>query len=74
MPGRKRDGKKLLFFGVVCVCVALAAYAWCYFQGSCRGQCVAVGYVVSQTCVILAAKIFLAMALAGGVVYVFDRR
>lgn len=54
--------------------IALGVYMWCFSQGSCTGECVAVGYVVAQTCLGLALKTLAALLLATGAAFFLTRK
>ena len=54
--------------------IALGVYIWCFSQGSCTGECVAVGYVVAQTCLGLALKTLVSLLLATGVAFFLTRK
>jgi hypothetical protein len=49
------------------VLVALLVYVWCLAQGTCSGECIAVGYSVTKTCIFTALKVFVGLFLAMGV-------
>jgi uncharacterized membrane protein YciS (DUF1049 family) len=54
--------------------IALAVYGWCVFQGACSGDCVAVGYVVAETCFGLAAKTLVALFITTGVALILVKK
>lgn len=72
----KSLGRRKIFIGALVgeFVVAFLVYAWCLTQGSCVGECVAVGYVVAQTCLGLALKTLAALLLATGVAFVLTRK
>ncbi len=72
----KKSGRRKVFIGVLVAefLVVLGVYAWCITQGSCAGECVAVGYVVAQTCLGLALKTLVALLLATGAAFLLTRK
>lgn len=72
----KKPGRRKVFIGALVAefLVVLGVYAWCITQGSCAGECVAVGYVVAQTCLGLALKTLVAFLLATGAAFLLTRK
>ena len=63
MPQSSKHRKILLVLGLVPI-VSIGAYFWCSLQGSCTGQCIAVGYSVGSVCMVTALKTFIALLVA----------
>jgi len=72
----KNLGRRKILIGALVgeFVVAFLVYAWCLTQVSYTGECVAVGYVVAQTCLGLALKILAALLLATGIAFLLTRK
>ncbi len=56
--------RKLALLFIADLLITALVYAWCLTQGSCTGECIAVGYSVGKTCIYTALKVFVGLAFA----------